>query len=172
MDFTQRPCSEEVENCPIGGQGDGHRFLEFSRYDLYTLTRKQQEDHRALPCLAFGLVRQWFANDGPIWRINIFFHPLQRTGSNLRTLYSQIFRIVPLTAAPPAVLARFFLCDFLFSNFNKSLVVQTLSSVRRSSQPRRPTLQTSRKHFLQLGQRIWNTAESSISSWKGHYIEK
>lgn len=38
--FTCWACYEDGENCPVGRNSDGHRFLGFTRCDIYRLPRE------------------------------------------------------------------------------------------------------------------------------------
>ena len=59
VDKTRRMCSEEGEDCPIiGRKDDVHRFLGFTRCDLYRLSAEGQNDQRAVLSQILGLIRK------------------------------------------------------------------------------------------------------------------
>lgn len=95
VDFTQRTCSEEGEDCPIDRKGDGHRFLRFTRYDLHRLPGEGENGHRVEPCDRF--TPGYWADSTPNWKKNNYLSknkvPSSRQNwSNLRTSIKRILR--------------------------------------------------------------------------------
>ena len=121
VDFTRRTYAEKGEDCPIGRNGDDHRFLGFTRCDLHRLPGERQNGHRALLWRIIGPIRRRIAEKRP----NLVKKKCSSTMTTHRLTPQssprQIGRIALQTTAPSTVfgLVRRFL--ILFPNLKKSL---------------------------------------------------
>jgi len=123
VEFTRRTCSEEVEDCPIGRKGNGHRFLGFTRCDLHRLPREDRNGHRAVLCRIIGPIRRRIAeNTAPFGEEKVLFHH-DNAPAILVELIS--YELLPHPPYSPDLAP----CDFfLFPNLKNSLAGQKFVS--------------------------------------------
>lgn len=71
VDFIQRTCSEEDEDCSDGRKADSQRFLRLTRCDLHRLLGEGQNGHRTLQYWIIG-IHVATKRMSPSLKLNIF----------------------------------------------------------------------------------------------------
>lgn len=86
---------------PVNREGDGHRFLGFTKCDLHQLLGERQDDHRAVLCRIIGPIQRRNMDETSSFRENVLFYNKNAPALTFPLATGKLVELSYVTLLPP-----------------------------------------------------------------------